>query len=453
LDFGTRGAPDSVLPRSWEGLAVEPTLAVIGLNFRTSPVAVRERFWIGEPQRYEALHRLLRSEGIEEAIILATCNRTEFIVWANDVPAAANSVLRLLTHDFRLKLCDWSHFYRLMEDVAFTHLFQVASGLDSAVLGEPEVTSQLREAWEQARNAGATGRFLDTIVQKALAVSARVRLETPIGDSSLTFPYAAVELAIDVLGDLSGREVLLLGAGKMSELAAQHMRNAGATHLKVMSRTHSKAEEFASKLEAQAVSCDDRLLHLRSADIVVCSTTCPHVIVSLEDARSIAQARHHKAQVMIDLAVPRDIDHRAGEIEGIHLFDLDSLESVVKRDARDRRVAAAAANKIIADEVQGFRRRLMAERVIPTIVALRQRLDELCQQEVEYLRQEFGPFTEDQDEVLTTLAAHITQRIAASLARELREIPDRTGQDMLTVAVHRLFHVESSDVVEAGHEN
>jgi glutamyl-tRNA reductase len=244
--------------------AVEPTLAVIGLNFRTSPVAVRERFWIGEPQRYEALHQLVRSEGIEEVLVLATCNRTEFIVWANDVPSAANSVLRFLTHEYQLKLCDWSHFYRLMDDVALTHIFQVAAGLDSMVLGEPEIAAHLREAWEQARKAGTAGRFLDGIVQKSLAVSARVRNETTVADSTLTVPYASVELSIGVLGDLSGREVLLVGAGRMSELAARCLRNAGATRLKVMNRTPEKAEEFALKLNATAVSCDDRIAHLKS---------------------------------------------------------------------------------------------------------------------------------------------------------------------------------------------
>ena len=432
---------------------MEPTLAVIGLNFRTSPVAVRERFWIAEPRRYEALHQLVRSEGIEEVIVLATCNRTEFVVWANDVPAAANSVLRFLTHEYQLKLCDWSHFYRLMDDVALTHIFQVAAGLDSMVLGEPEIAAQLRNAWQQARTAGTTGRFLDVVVQKALAVSARVRTETAVADSTLTVPYAAVELSMDVLGDLSGSEVLLIGAGKMSELAAKSLRSAGATRLKVMNRTQENGEELAFKLDAKAVSCDDRLTHLKSADIVVCSTSCPHSVISLEDARSIARARQHKPVVMIDIAVPRDIDPRVGEVDGIHLFDMDDLERVVKKDTWSRRSTADEANKIVAEEVLGFRRRLMAERVIPTIVALRQRLEELCQQEVEFLRREFGPFTEEQDQVLNTLAVHITQRIAGSLARELRELPDRTGQDMLTMAVHRLFHLESSNLIEAGPEN
>ena len=432
---------------------MDPTLVVIGLNYRTSPVAVRERFWIGESGRYEALHHLLRSEGVEEAIVLATCNRTEFIVWANDVSAAANSVLRLLTHDYQLKLCDWSHFYRLMDDVAFTHIFQVAAGLDSVVLGEPEIAAQLRDAWQLARTVGATGRFLDAVVQKALAVSAKVRKETSLGDSSLTLPYAAVELAMGVHGDLRGREVLLLGAGRMSEMAAQCLRSAGATHLEVMNRTQSKADELAYKLGAKAVPWDDRVVHLRTADIVVCTTSSPHSIISLEEAKIVARARQHKPIVMIDIAVPRNVDPRAGEIDGVFLFDIDRLEDVVKRDAPNRHTASEAANKIVAEEVLGFRRRLLAERVVPTIVALRQRVEQLCQQEVDYLREEFGPFTEDQDEVLTTLAAHITQRISSSLARELRELPDRTGQDMLTVAVQRLFQLDQSDPVETGQEN
>ena len=432
---------------------MDPTLAVIGLNYRTSPVAVRERFWIGEPARYEALRRLLRSEGVEEIIVLATCNRTEFILWANDVPAAANSVLRFLTHEYQLKLCDWSHFYRLMDDVAFTHVFQVAAGLDSIVLAEPEITAQLREAWQLARSVGATGRFLDAVIHKALAVSARVRKETTIGDSSLTFPYAAVELAMSVLGDLTGREVLLLGAGKMTEMAAKCLGNAGATRLKVMNRTQSKADELAYKLGAEVVPWEDRAVHLQAADVVVCTTSSPHTIVSFDEAHAIARARQHKPVVVIDLAVPRNVDPRASAIDGLFLFDLDGLEEVVRRDTHEPHAAVGAANQIVADEVLSFRRRLLAERVVPTIVALRQRIDELCQREVEFLREEFGPFTEDQDKVLTTLAAHITQRIASSLARELRELPDGTGQDMLTVAVQRLFQLDQADLAEAGQKN
>ncbi len=424
---------------------MEPTLAVIGLNFRTSPVAVRERFWIGEPRRYEALRQLVRSEGIEEVVVLATCNRTEFILWASDVPTAANSVLRFLTQEYQLKLCEWSHFYRLMDDVALTHIFRVCSSLDSMVLGEPEITGQVKQAWAQAQEVGTTGRFLDAVMQKALTVSKRARSETAIGSSAVSVPYATVELSRKVLGELKNREFLLIGAGKMSDRAAHYLMKAGTSHVKVMNRTLERAEEMATKMGATAVPMEERMRYLQSADIVVSSTACPQYILSRQEAESIVKQRKGKPIVMIDIAVPRDIDPAVREVEGIHLFDMDDLEAVVQRNTVGRQAAGEAAEKIVHEEVQGFRRKLMAERVVPTIVALRQRLDELCRQELETLRKEFGPFTEDQDEALTTLTSHITQRIAGSLARELKELPERNEQDALTAAVSRLFQLEERE--------
>ena len=432
---------------------MEPTLAVIGLNFRSSSVAVRERFWISPARRPEALLQLVRSEGIEEIIVLATCNRTEFVIWASDVPTAANSVLRFLTQEFQLKLSEWSHFYRLMDDVALTHIFRVTSSLDSMVLGEPEITGQVKVAWALAQQAGTTGRFLDSVMQKAMTISKRVRTETAIGSSAVSVPYASVQLSRDVLGELAGREVLLIGAGKMSELAAHYLIKAGATNVKVMNRTAARGEELAAKLGATPVSFEDRFQHLKKADIVVSSTSCPHFVLSRQEAETIAKERKHKPMVMIDIAVPRDIDPAVREVEGIHLFDMDQLEQTVQRNASGREQAAEEADKIVRAEVQGFRRKLMAERVVPTIVALRQRLDELCRQELEVLRKEFGPFTEDQDQALTALTSHITQRIAGSLARELKELPERQEQDVLTAAVGRLFHLEQPITAAAGTKN
>lgn len=422
---------------------MEPTLAVIGLNFRTSPVAVRERFWISPERRADAARQLVRSEGIDEVIVLATCNRTEFIIWASDVPTAADSVQRFLSQQYQLKLCEWSHFYRLMDDVALTHMFRVTSGLDSMVLGEPEITGQMKDAWAQAQEAGTTGRFLDAVMQKALTVCKRTRNDTAIGSSAVSVPYASVELSRQILGELAGREVLLIGAGKMSELAAHYLIKAGANRVKVMNRTTSRAEELAAKLGATPVAFADKLQHLATADIVVSSTSSPNLILSKDEAAKVARERRHKPFVMIDVAVPRDIDPQAREIEGIHLFDMDDLEHVVQRNAAGRQAAAEAAEKIVASEAQGFRRKMLAERVVPTIVALRQRLDELCRQELEVLRKEFGPFTEDQDQAMSALTSHITQRIAGSLARELKELPERAEQDVLTAAVGKLFHLES----------
>jgi glutamyl-tRNA reductase len=221
----------------------------------------------------------------------------------------------------------------------------------------------------------------------------------------------------------------------------------------MMNRTLARAEELAQKMGATPVSFDDRLQHLKTADIVVSSTAGPHCILSRQEAEEIARHRRHAPMVMIDIAVPRDIDPGVREVEGIHLFDMDDLEQVVKRNAVGRQAAAEAAEKIVQAEVQGFGRKLMAERVVPTIVALRQHLDELCRQELETLREEFGPFTEDQDQALTALTIHITQRIASSLARELKELPERNEQDVLTAAVGRLFHLEQPSRAAAGAKN
>jgi glutamyl-tRNA reductase len=421
-------------------------LAVIGLNFRTSTVAVRERFWISEPRRCEALYQLVRSEGIDEAMVLATCNRTEFILWTSDVASAADSVLRFLAHEYELRLCEWSHFYRLMDDIALAHIFRVAASLDSMVLGEPEIMTHLDEAWRHAKQAGCTGRFLDSIVQKALSVSKRVRSELALTDETVSMPYAAVELSIQALGDLAGREVLLIGASRVNERAARCLMSAGARKVNVTSRTPASAEDLATRLNGCRVPFEERLRHLETADIVVSSTLSPDYVISREQAEAVARAREHRPLVLIDIAVPRDIDPDVREIDGMRLFDIDDLEQAVRRNSGERHAAAAAAEKIICTEVSGFRRKLAAEQSVPAFAALRQYLDELCRQELELLRQEFGPFTEDQEQAMTAFASHVMQRIASSLARELKKSPEPNDPDVIGAAVSRLIGVEKLQI-------
>jgi glutamyl-tRNA reductase len=238
--------------------SLEPTLMVVGLNYRTAPVAVRERFWISEDRRYQALVELSSAEGIEEVIVLATCNRTEFLLWVNDVTLAANSVMRLLGSEYGLMLCEWKHFYRLLDEAALLHIFRVASSLDSMVVGEPQIVAQVKQAWQQAQKVGANGRFLDAVMQKALTVSKRVRSETAIGNAAVSVPYAAVELTRQILGTLENKKVLLLGAGKMSELSARGLLNHGANSICVINRTLEHATELATKLGGAAIPFEER---------------------------------------------------------------------------------------------------------------------------------------------------------------------------------------------------
>jgi glutamyl-tRNA reductase len=431
-------------------MTVEPTLMVVGLNYRTAPVAVRERFWISEGRRYEALVQLSRAEGIDEVIVLATCNRTEFLLWANDVTLAANSVMRLLGAEYGLMLCEWKHFYRLLDEAALLHIFRVASSLDSMVVGEPQVVSQVKQAWQQAQKVGATGRFLDAVIQKALTVSKRVRSETAIGNAAVSIPYAAVELTRQIFGSLENKKVLLLGAGKMSELSARGLLNHGASSVRVINRTTEHAAELAAKLGGIAIPFEERWQHMADADIIISSTSCPHTILTRDEAEIMVRGRTKRPLVIVDIAMPRDIDSAVREVKGVFLYDVDDLENVVDHNAGEREVAAAAAQKILQAEAQGFRRRLMAERVVPTIVALRQRLDEICRQELDSFRQESGPFSKDQDEMLDAVMSRMTQRIAGSLARELKELPEKMEQEQMTSALQRLFHLQTPERALAG---
>ena len=428
---------------------MEPTLMVVGLNYRTAPVAVRERFWISESRRCEALLQLSKAEGIEEVIVMATCNRTEFWLLANEVTLAANSVMRLLGAEYGLMLCQWKHFYRLLDEAALLHIFRVASSLDSMVVGEPQIVSQVKQAWQQAQKVGVTGRDLDAVLQKALTVSKRVRSETAIGKAAVSIPYAAVELASQIFGTLENKKVLLLGAGKMSELSARGLLNHGASSIRVISRTLEHAAELATKLGGLAIPFEERWQHMAEADIIISSTSCPHTILSREEAALMVRGRKDKALVIVDIAMPRDIDSEVREVKGVFLYDLDDLENVLDHNAGEREAAAADAQKILQAEAQGFRRRLMAERVVPTIVALRRRLDEICRQELDSFRQENGPFSKDQDEMLTALMSRMTQRIAGSLARELKELPEKVEQEQMAAAVQRLFHLQTPEPATA----
>jgi glutamyl-tRNA reductase len=438
---------------------------VVGLNYRTAPVAVRERFWISEKRRCEALGQLSRAEGIEEVIVMATCNRTEFWMWASDVTLAANSVMRLLGTEYGLKLCEWKHFYRLLDEAALQQIFRVASRLDSMVVGEPQVVSQVKEAWLQAQRLGATGRFLDAVSQKALAVSERVCSETSIGNAAVSIPYAAVELAHQIFGLLQNKKVLLLGAGQMSELSARELLKHGASSVCVINRTMEHAAELAAKLGGVAIPFEERWQHMAEADIIISSTSCPHTILSREEAEHMVHERnrrqhegrqnqnHHSEDrplVIVDIAMPRDVESTVRDVKGIFLYDLDDLENVTDKNAGEREAAAADARKIVLAEAQGFLRKLLAERAVPTIVAVRLRLDEICRQELDCFRQENGPFSKDQDEMLSAVMSRMTQRIAGSLARELKELPEKVQQEQMNSALQRLFHLQTAEPALAG---
>ena len=423
---------------------------VIGLNHRTAPLAMRERFWISENRRYEVLRELRKAEGIEEVVIFSTCCRTEFLLWASEPTLAANSLLHFLGTEHGLKLSEWEHFYRLLDESALSHIFRVTAGLDSLALGEPHIITQVKDAWNQARTVGAAGRFLNPVLEKALSLSRQVREETAINELAVSIPSAALDLAQQIFGSLEGRRVLLLGTGEMCEMAARNMIESGVGSVIVIDQSPTRAKEVAQKLGGVAATLADRWKCMLRADIVITATGCPHVVLTHEEAERIAAERNRVALVIMDIGMPRDVDPEVRRVDGILLYDMDGLERAVKSDPAERTAVAAEAERIVAAEAQAFRSRLQAESVVPTIVALRQRLDQICRQELESFNEERGPFTREQDQSLHAITSQVIQKIASSLARELKELPEKEEREQLTDAVRRLFHLEPPQGALAG---
>ena len=415
---------------------------VVGLNHRTAPLAIRERFWIGENRRYDVLRRLKKAEGIDEAVVLSTCCRTEFVVWASEPTLAANSLLQFLTAEHGLRLSEWEHFYRLLDESALSQIFRVASGLDSLLLGEPQIMAQAKSAWEQARAVGAAGNSLDAIFEGALRVAQQVCQETAIDRVAVSLPTAALELAKQIFGSLEGRNVLLLGAGEISEFAGRRLIENGAASLVVIDQSEARTQELALAMGGTAATLTDRWKHLLHTDIVIAAGDCPHIILTRQEAEHIARERNRVALVILDIGVPRNVDPEVRSVDGILLHDVESLEQVFERDTPERLTAVAQAEAIIAAAVLDFRTRLHAESDLPTAATLRRRLDELCRQEMERFIEERGPFSREQEHSLLAIAGQLIQTIASSLVHEIKEVPDREEQDRINAAITRIFHLD-----------
>jgi glutamyl-tRNA reductase len=420
-------------------------LMAIGLNHHRAPLATRERFWISETRRYEVLGQLKSAEGIEEAVVLCTCFRTEFLLWASEPTLAANSILHFLSSDHGLKLSEWERFYRLLDDSALSHIFRVTSGLDSPVLGEPQIARQIQMAWEQARAVGATSRFLNAVFEKALNVSEQVRSETVVGKLGVSVPTAALDLARQVFGSLEGRKLLLLGAGKMSDISTSRMAESGAGSVVIIDQSEARSRELADKLGGTACTLGERWKYMLAADIVISSTGCPHVVLTRQEAEKIASERNRVPLLIMDLGMPRDVDPEVRRVDGILLYDLDGLERALRTDPAERAATSAEAEKIVSSEAQVFRAKFQAEAVVPTEIALRHRLTQICRQELGSFMEERGPFTAEQSQTLQAITKQIIERVANTLARGVKQIPGKDEKEQMAAALTRLFGLEPQE--------
>jgi glutamyl-tRNA reductase len=416
---------------------VEPTLVVIGISFRSAKLAMRERFLLSSVQKSAALSALVRSDAVDEVIVLSNCNRTEFLVWTQDASEAANSILRFLTRSSDLKLKEWSYFYRLVGDAAVAHVLRVASGTDSSVFGEPEATNSILAAWQQAQRANTTGRFLDALMAKAFGVAGRVRQELGASSKMVTVAEAAVAACRETLGDLRGRRVVILGAGQLALVTVREFQNAGTGEITVVCRSWDHALQLAKQCKVKAAHAESLWEQVLWADAVV-SAASRRILLSREELEVVLRERKDKHLVIVDMAVPRTVDSNARTLNGITAHDLDDLCCAM--DGREeRRATLPRAELIVAEEAAGFCNKLLSRSILPTTSAMRERLELICAQEIDQLKEKYGPFTENQNIALQALSAHIAKRISATLARQLKELQ---GRPELTSALQQLFELE-----------
>jgi glutamyl-tRNA reductase len=417
-------------------------LVLVGINHRTAPVEVRELMNIEESRLASALSDLIRRDGIVEALILSTCNRVEVAVRAREGVEADQILRNFLSEYHRCDMNSYADFlyWHRQEDVV-RHLFRVASSLDSMILGEPQVLGQMKQAFATAKRVGAMNGTLQDVVNQALAVARRVRRETAIGATAISVSYAAVELAKKIFGNLEGKSIFVIGAGKMSELAAKHLLRSGASSIFVTNRTYSRAEELAAAFHGTAIKFEELFDHIDKADVVISSTGAPHFVVTKEKAEKLLAARKNRPIFFVDIAVPRDIDPAVNELDNAYVYDIDDLDQVVDANKKQRQREAVWAEQIVDKELQKMHRKLAARDVVPTIVALEGRLNRIRESETERFHGRLSTLSPEQRETVDALTRGILNKILHGPITELKHGAGQPEQHALVQLVRKMFGV------------
>ena len=417
-------------------------LLLTGVSHNTAPVEVRESLAFRAEDLPRALQDLRSRAGVNEAMILSTCNRVEITVTTEDSIDPQTTVDLFLT-DHKPVPADGigPHVYRYEGREAIHHLFRVAASLDSMVVGEPQILGQLKVAYTAAKDAGAVCGWLDGLLTRAFGVAKRVRSETGIGQMAVSVSYAAVELARKIFGSLAGRTVMIVGAGKMSELAARHLRRSGASHVFVTNRTHDRAMEMARLFQGTPVEYDRFHATLPEVDILIASSAAPHYILNKEEMQRVIAARRNKPAYLIDLAVPRNIDPSVNDVANVFLYDIDDLQEVVNANLRERMKEAERAETLVSEEVERMMARLKVVEITPTIVGLQEQLEQIRSVEIEKARRRYGPFTPQQEEALEAATRAIINKVAHGPISELRVQAGKPDGAHAVALIKKVFHL------------
>lgn len=397
-------------------------LVLIGVNHTTAPVEVRERLAIPTSRLADAIRSLIHQPGIREGMILSTCNRVELLTVHENGSAPSANLLQFLQEYFAIPPASIKpHLYEYREQEAVRHLFRVASSLDSMVVGEPQILGQVKESYTVAREVGAVSGSLDNLIQRAFTVAKKVRSETQIGSSSVSIASVAVDLARKIFGSLQGKTVLLVGAGKMSELAARHLIQQGASNILVTNRTFERAERIAQQFDGQAISFDDLYDQAARADIVITSTGAPQKLFGRSHGQHFLHSRRNRPMFFIDIAVPRDIDPRMNEVEGCFVYDIDDLQQVAAANLADRSREAAAAETIVSQEVDKYQQRIQSRGAVPAILALQQNAETIREAELARSAKRLAGLTPEQREAVEALTRSLTAKLLHPQLTALRQ--------------------------------
>jgi glutamyl-tRNA reductase len=413
-------------------------LTLVGLSHKTAPIEIREKLTFPAHRQADALSDLICGAQVSEAVILSTCNRTEIYAVTAGAQEGIDAVVEFACDFHELDRTELApYLYVSQGDAVVRHLFAVVASLDSMVVGEAQILGQVKEAYDHSFANGAAGRVCNKLFRHSFEVGKRVRSETAIGEAAVSISYAAVELARKVFDTLAGRTILVLGAGKMSELTAKHLVSQGVHSVLVANRTYERAVELAERFEGEAIRYDDLFERMRDADIVISSTAATHYVVRRDDVAAVMRKRSGRPLFLIDIAVPRDIEPAVNDLRDVFLYDIDDLSGVVESNLEDRQREARKAQVIIDEEFREFESWLESMEVVPTIAAIRAKAEALRAEELDRALKRLDGLTDKQIATVEALSLSIVNKMLHGPTARLRSVAaEKDGYQYVDTARH-----------------
>ncbi|HDI79109.1 MAG TPA: glutamyl-tRNA reductase [Desulfobacteraceae bacterium] len=421
-------------------------IAILGMNHNTAPVEIRECIAKDPNHQKKALSLIKKNEDIKECLFISTCNRIEALYTTEDKTRAQEYVISAISDmgNIRRDLILRHLYYKEGRD-AIRHIFRVSSSLDSMVMGEPQILGQVKEAYRLSTRERTSGVIINRLMHRAFHVAKRIRTETGICDSAVSVSYAAVELAKKIFHNLDDKEILLIGAGEMAELAAKNLLNHGVRSISVANRTFERATEVARYFNGNPISFEEIPLYLNKMDIVISSTASTEIIINYEDVKGSLRKRKNRPLFFIDIAVPRDIDPEINRLDNVYLYDIDDLKEVVKKNMERRKDEAIKAGRIVDEEVIKFERWLKTLDVVPTIKSLKEKAETIRQNEFKRSFSHFKGLSKEQIDAIERLTISITEKIITDPILFLKNKAGRNREDLYLDITKRLFRLDQEE--------